>query len=114
MDKSINELEVEIKKLSPDGEMLRLSDLAQATFAFNNKIRKRGLSASEIHFSRENLGRNPIWQNPLGHNPPGQKNFWTKSHRTKSPKIKSPKLELGRTKSPKFDNPKIICHNKIP
>ena len=53
VDKSINELEVEIKKLSPDGEMLRLSDLAQATFALNNKIRKRGLSASEIHFSRD-------------------------------------------------------------
>ena len=53
VDKSINELETELKKLSPDDDMLLLSDLAQATFILNNKIRKRGLSASEIHFSRD-------------------------------------------------------------
>ena len=52
-DKAINELEIEIKKLSPDGDPLLLSDLAQATFTLNNKIRKRGMSASEIHFSRD-------------------------------------------------------------
>ena len=52
-DKAINELEIEIKKLSPDGDRLLLSDLAQATFTLNNKIRKRGMSASEIHFSRD-------------------------------------------------------------
>ena len=53
VDKSINELEIELKKLSPDGDILLLSDLAQATFTLNNKIRKRNLSASEIHFSRD-------------------------------------------------------------
>ena len=53
VDKIINELEVEIKKFSPDGEKISPSELAKATMILNNKIRKRNLTASEIHFSRD-------------------------------------------------------------
>ena len=53
VDKAINELEQELKKLSPNGGKLNAADLAQATMTLNNKIRKRGLTASEIHFSRD-------------------------------------------------------------
>ena len=53
IDKAICELEAEFLKLSPHGEKVNSSDLAQATLALNNKIRKRGMTASEIHFSRD-------------------------------------------------------------
>ena len=53
VDKAIDELEQELKKLAPDGKQLNEGDLCQATLALNNKIRKRGLTASEIHFSRD-------------------------------------------------------------
>ena len=53
IDKVIKELEDELKKISPDGDKLSTADLAQATMCLNSKIRKRGLTASEIHFSRD-------------------------------------------------------------
>ena len=53
VDKVICELEEELRKLSPDGEKVDIAILTQATTALNNKIRKRGLTASEIHFSRD-------------------------------------------------------------
>ena len=53
VDKAIAELEVELKKISPTGSKLTCAQLAQATVLLNNKIRNRGLSASEIHFSRD-------------------------------------------------------------
>ena len=53
VDKIINELEVELKKISPDGEKIDSGVLAQATMILNNKVRKRGFSAAEIHFSRD-------------------------------------------------------------
>ena len=53
VDKAINELESELIKISPDGSKLSTADLAQATMSLNGKIRKRGFTASEIHFSRD-------------------------------------------------------------
>ena len=53
VDKAINELEEELKKLSPAGEILSTFELAQAVTSLNNKIRNRGLTAAEIHFSRD-------------------------------------------------------------
>ena len=53
VDKAIDELEQELRKLSPDGKQLDEGDLSQATLILNSKIRKRGLTSSEIHFSRD-------------------------------------------------------------
>ena len=53
VDRIIKELEEELKKLSPDCEKISSTELAQATMILNNKIRKRNLTASEIHFSRD-------------------------------------------------------------
>ena len=53
VDKIINELETELRKISPDGDKLNPSELVKATMVLNNKIRKRGLTVSEIHFSRD-------------------------------------------------------------
>ena len=53
VDKAICELENELKKLSPSGDKLTSAQLAQATVLLNSKIRNRGLSAAEIHFSRD-------------------------------------------------------------
>ena len=53
IDKIINELETELRKISPDGVRVSPGELAHATMSLNNKIRKRGLTASKIHFSRD-------------------------------------------------------------
>ena len=53
VDKMMNELEAELRKLSPSGEKINSSDLARAVMSLNCKIRNRGLSASEIHFARD-------------------------------------------------------------
>ena len=53
VDKAISELEEEIVKLSPDGSKIDVSTLAQATMQINSKIRNRGLTAEEVHFSRD-------------------------------------------------------------
>ena len=52
VDKAICELEFELKKLSPLGNKISSLEISQATTLLNNKIRNRGLSAAEIHFSR--------------------------------------------------------------
>ena len=53
VDKIIDELESELKKISPSGGRLNSAQLAQALLSLNEKIRNRGLSASEIHFARD-------------------------------------------------------------
>ena len=45
----------EIKKISPAGEKISPSQLARATTVVNGKIRDKGLSSSEIHFSRDHF-----------------------------------------------------------
>ena len=53
VDKAIQELEKEIKLLSPEGTPISISVLASATLNLNSRIRKRNLSSHEILFSRE-------------------------------------------------------------
>ena len=53
VDKAIQELEKEIKSLSPEGNPISVSDLTRATLALNSRIRNRNLSSHEILFSRE-------------------------------------------------------------
>ena len=53
VDKAIAELETELKKVSPAGNRITVSQLAQSTMTLNNKIRNRGLTAAEVHFSRD-------------------------------------------------------------
>ena len=53
VDKIIQELQLEIKKICPDQNMLSSADLARATSILNNRIRKAGLTAGEIQFARD-------------------------------------------------------------
>ena len=53
VDKAIQELEKEIRIVSPESQPLSSSELARATLALNSRIRNRSLSAYEIMFSRE-------------------------------------------------------------
>ena len=53
VDKAISELEAELVKLSPSGDKIDISTLAQATMLMNTKIRNRGYTAAELHFSRD-------------------------------------------------------------
>ena len=53
VDKAICELESELIKLSPAGGKINPSILAQATMLLNTKIRNRGYTAAELHFSRD-------------------------------------------------------------
>ena len=50
-------------KLSPNGGTLNLGVLAQATLSLNNKIRNRGMTASEIHFSRDAYDHENLYLN---------------------------------------------------
>jgi len=53
VDKIIQELQLEIRKICPDHTTLTNADLARATSILNNRIRKAGLTAGEIQFSRD-------------------------------------------------------------
>ena len=53
VDKAIQELEKELKAVSPEGKELTSSELAEATMTLNTRIRNRNLSSREILFSRE-------------------------------------------------------------
>ena len=53
VDKAISELEEELRKISPSGAKINTAQLAQAVTTLNKKVRNRGLTASEIHFSRD-------------------------------------------------------------
>jgi hypothetical protein len=64
IDKIIQELEIEIKKISPTGAKLTPIDLARATLILNNRIRKSGFTASENHFSRDSATLSKIQENP--------------------------------------------------
>ena len=59
VDKTIRELEDEIKKLHPDGGKLTPGTLSLAITTLNDRVRGHGLSASQLHFSRDHLtGKN--------------------------------------------------------
>ena len=53
VDRKMQELEAEIKKLSPSHNFISSKMLAKATAVVNEKIRNQGLSAKEIIFSRD-------------------------------------------------------------
>ena len=53
IDKIIQELQQEIRKICPEPRPLTVSELARATCNLNNRIRKSGLTASEVQFSRD-------------------------------------------------------------
>ena len=53
VDKMMQELEGEIRRLSPDGQKLSAGTLSQAVNTLNNRTRGHGLTASQVHFSRD-------------------------------------------------------------
>ena len=53
VDKSIQELEAELRRLSPEGRPLTAGTLSQAVTTLNNRVRGHGLSASQVHFCRD-------------------------------------------------------------
>ena len=59
VDKIMQELEGELVKLAPHGGKIDAGVLAQATTNLNNKVRQHGLSASQLHFARDqHTGKN--------------------------------------------------------
>ena len=59
VDKKIQELEAEIRRLCPSENKISSGLLSQAVTNLNNRVRNQGLSSSQIHFSRDtNLGQN--------------------------------------------------------
>ena len=57
VDKTIQELEAELRRISPDGGKLDYGTLSLAINSLNNKVREHGLSASQVHFSRDSHTR---------------------------------------------------------
>ena len=55
VDKRIQELEKELKLISPAGEKVSVHQLAKAVTTLNDRRRNQGLSAAEIHFSRDTV-----------------------------------------------------------
>ena len=59
VDKTIQELEAELKRISPDGGKVDAGTLSLAISTLNGKVREHGLSSSQVHFSRDaNTGTN--------------------------------------------------------
>ena len=59
VDKTIQELEAELRRISPDGGKLDFGTLSIAVNILNNKVREHGLSSSQVHFARDsNTGAN--------------------------------------------------------
>ena len=55
VDKRIQELERELKVVSPAGEKISAHQLAKIVTCLNNRNRNQDLSAAEIHFSRDSV-----------------------------------------------------------
>ena len=53
VDKMIQELEAELRRLDPEGQQISAGLLCQAVTNLNNRVRGRGFSASQIHFARD-------------------------------------------------------------
>ena len=60
VDKIIQELELEITKISPAGKPLQPAELARATLILNNRIRQSGFTSSETHFARDSATLEPL------------------------------------------------------
>ena len=73
VDKIIQELETELKKISPLGRQITHAELARATLSLNSKIRQSSVTASEAQFSRDSAMLQPICQQQIKltkHRPP--------------------------------------------
>ena len=55
VDKRIQELQSEIRKISPTESKLTIGQLSRTIGLLNGRIRNHGLSAAEIHFSRKDV-----------------------------------------------------------
>jgi hypothetical protein len=64
IDKVIQELELELKKILP-GAKLGPAHLAKATLILNSRIWKSGLLSSEMHFSRDSATLGKLHKEPL-------------------------------------------------
>ena len=53
VDLSIRDLEAELRKLDTEGRKITAGVLSQAVTTLNNRLRGHGLSASQVHFSRD-------------------------------------------------------------
>ena len=53
VDKKIQELESELKRFCPQETKISLGTLSRAVTNLNSRVRNQGLSASQIHFSRD-------------------------------------------------------------
>ena len=53
VDKMIQEIETELRKLAPEGEKIFYGRLGHAITMLNTRIRKNGLSSSQVHFSKD-------------------------------------------------------------
>ena len=60
VDKAVQELEGELKRLLPDGGKSSTSTLATAVRNTNSRVRSNGLSAREIIMKRDNFTNDPI------------------------------------------------------
>ena len=55
VDKKIQELEEELKRISPEGDTITVGQLAMAVTILNGRVRGQGLTAAEVHFSRDTV-----------------------------------------------------------
>ena len=55
VDKKIQELESEIRRICPKETKLSFGELTKAVTSLNNRVRNQGLSAAQIHFSRDTI-----------------------------------------------------------
>ena len=52
MDRACQDIESELRKLTPEGDKINQATLAKATIAANALLRRKGISAYEMHTSR--------------------------------------------------------------
>ena len=100
VDKTIQELEEELKKIDPESRKLTSGELCRAVTNLNNRIRGHGLSASQVHFSRDqHTGQNlnlrdttfqELRQARQGHNPSAAKSKAPAAAKPHQPSIFKP------------------------
>ena len=92
VDRRIQELETEIKRLSAESDAITEDTLAKATKSINNKIRTNNFSASEILFRRKQDDQEEIniKDEQFAKNIENQRNKGHLPSATSKAKIKSP------------------------
>ena len=102
VDKMIQELEAELRRLSPEGQKITAGILSQAVTSLNSRVRGHGYTASQVHFSRDaNTGTNLAIKD---------EKLWRMREERKAkaapPPPPSPQLKPGRTVYLKGDGSK--------